>query len=253
MHSPPPFPPQGIHGWLAVHCDSQTVLSSYQPEEWFPLASVAKLVLAAVVVEAIRKGGLLWDSLVSDVQFDPKENGHLLYPHLAGTSPLDLRDVVEVMIACHDHHCANAVARELGGWEMVVEQVNALFPHIRIDQNPRDVERNCARLDGMVALLMKIVSGYRNEPSLWKPILAGLARQEDKVQALPSHEVFNLTGGLPNAVIDTGILRGCTSQDQIVYVIAGKHLIDRSVSQASDVALAEMLVSFYESSLSYDS
>jgi beta-lactamase class A len=250
MQSPPSFPQQGVHGWLVIRCDDQTVIAAHNAEEWFPLASAGKLVLAAVVVEVIQNGELRWDSLVPDVHFDPKENSHLLYPHLQGSFPLELRDVLEVMIACHDQQCANAIARELGGWDKVHEQVSLLFPHTRIDRNPRDMDRNCARLDHVAALLMKIVSGFRNEPLLWKPILAGMARQEDKVQFLPPHQVFNLTGGLPTAVIDAGFLRGFTSPDQVVYVLAGKHLEERSVSQASDVALAEMLCGFYESSKS---
>jgi hypothetical protein len=230
----------GTFGWIITDAKTGDTVSAHNPEEFFPLASAAKLAIGAVVAEAVRTHELSWGQLLQNVVFDPKENSDELYPYLKGRTEQELHDVAEVMIACHDHACATALAGLFGGWEALQTRVGALFPGIRIDQNPRDLERNGAPLNALMQLLQRVSNGFQQEPVIWKPLLAGLFRHPYKTEGIPEHQQYNLTGGLPTAALDLGMA------GPLLYVIAGKQITNRA---ETDPVMSELLIHHFSQSI----
>lgn len=218
----------------------------YQSDLMLPLASAAKLVIASMAVDAVKRGEVTWDTIVPNVEFDKNEDSHILYPHLQGITELELRDVVEVMIACHDQNLAQAVVSLFGGWFSIQSRIARRYLDIRVHRNPQDIEKNAGRLDVLMQIVRDAVLGYRKNPALWRPMIAGMVRHRDKPQGITSYHVANMTGGLPNVTIDIGILGNINDDNALIYAVAGKNLPDRSFYQSADETLAEMVRLMYD-------
>lgn len=54
-----------------------------------------------------------------------------------------------------------------------------------------------------------------------------------------------MTGGLPNALVDVGVLGNPMSGDYLVYAIAGRDLTDRGVTQEADDVTCELIQKLY--------
>jgi hypothetical protein len=238
---------KGEFGLIARDLASGTQIVSIQENTSFPLASAAKLAMGFAVSDKVKKGEIQWGDKQSDIQFDPKEDSEELYPHFQGLEELELGHLVEVMIACHDNFLAKRIARHLGGWSVVNNQLQTYYPQICINENPRDMDKNIGNLEAMAQLLYEIVQGYRQNASLWHPIIAGMVRQNYKTNGIPSHHLANMTGGLSSALVDIGILGCITKNDSLLYIVAGKNLPDRSVHRDADEAVAEIIRSLYKS------
>jgi len=222
-------------------------LISEQASTQFPLACVSKVAVGCAAVQHVLDGMLYWEQSISESVFDPKEDSADVYPHLQGLAQYEIRDVVEVMIACHDGKCANSVANLIGGWGVVQTNINHKHSRIHVNQNARDEERNSAELKEIVSLFQDIVKDYCRTPALWKPVISGLVRQQDKTAGIPRNRLMNMTGGLPTAMIDVGVMGSISDGNYVVYGIAGKNLPDRSSTSITDDAIAEALRELYTS------
>ena|GEM_PF-6191000 len=56
---------------------------------------------------------------------------------------------------------------------------------------------------------------------------------------------WNMTGGLPHALIDVGLLGDSASGEYILYGLAAKDLSDRALSAVMDQSLADVLRELY--------
>jgi hypothetical protein len=169
-----------------------------------------------------------------------------LYPHLQGLQELELRDVIEVMLACHDGQLAQAAVSMFGGWFSIQSRIARRYLDIRVHKDPRDTERNAGRLDVLMQIVRDSVLGYRKNPALWRPMIAGLVRQRDKPRGLPAYQIANMTGGLPNATVHVGILGNIQDDNALIYAVAGKNLPDRSFYATADQAFDEMIRVMYD-------
>ncbi|MHB1682334.1 MAG: serine hydrolase [Bacilli bacterium] len=194
----------GCVGWIVLDADGRQ-LGEWNADEQFPLASAAKLAIGEAIASKVEARELTWDTQIFGLVFDPREDSHVLYPHLQGQRQYTLRRVVEVMIACHDQSCANAIANRVGGWRELSHSIACLAPAIHVDSEPRSESRNIGRLDAMVGLVQRAITGFQTNCELWEPIVAGLVRQADKTAGIPSYRQWNMTGGLPHALIDVGL------------------------------------------------
>ncbi|MDP9380022.1 MAG: class A beta-lactamase-related serine hydrolase [Chloroflexota bacterium] len=215
----------GSLGVLAMSVPDGRTLSSLHEDESFPLASAAKLAIGWAAADAVRGGKVRWHTLVRGLELDPNdEGGRELYPHIFGQTELELREVVEVMIGALDHYYAMAVARQLGGWDAVQRRISDAYPGVRVHMNPYDPEQNSGQLTDVVRLARDVAAGYRKEPRLWRPVVAGLVRQQYKADDIPPHHVLNVQGGLGDAVIDTGLLGDIASPNLLAYAVAVKRI-----------------------------
>ncbi|OFW79268.1 MAG: hypothetical protein A2201_07275 [Alicyclobacillus sp. RIFOXYA1_FULL_53_8] len=237
-------PLQGDFGLYVLDSNGDVLLSE-QASTRFPLASAAKVAVGWAITQRVLDGTLDWQQKISELVFDPKEDSADVYPHLQGLHEYELRDVVEVMIACHDGNCANGLANLIGGWGVVQSDIAQKYPRVSVHQAARDEERNSAELAEMVRMVQEIVKSYPRTPSLWKPVLAGLVRQQDKTDDIPRHRLMNMTGGLATAMIDVGVMGSIHDGNYIVYGIAGKNLADRASAPTTDEAFAEVLRQLY--------
>ncbi len=234
----------GSVGVVAIHSNRGPILSVGEAN-WYPLASSAKVAIGAVVATQVQVGAVTWDTRIDDLTLDRNEDSYILYPHLQSLNSYTLRDATEIMIACHDHVCANAIANLLGGWDSLQWLVNETWPNIHVAKNPRSVSENTGQLRAMAELMTTIGSGYRKDLELWRPVVSGLVRQADKTEGIPVQGQWNLTGGLPNALMDVGILGDFSASNYVTYAVAGKGLLDRSIAYGADNLLAQVIFELY--------
>ncbi len=149
------------------------------------------------------------------------------------------------MIACHDHSCANAIANRVGGWRELSHSISCLAPDIQVDSGPRSESRNIGRLDAMVGLVQRAITGFQTNSELWEPVVAGLVRQADKTEGIPPYRQWNMTGGLPHALIDVGLIGDIASGEYLLYGVAAKDLPDRTASAVMDQSLADAIRELY--------
>lgn len=230
MNTPSPFSNAASAGAtvgiMAVSVKDGRPLGSLEERTWFPLASAAKLVVGCLAVDAVRIGNLRWDTQLSGLEMDENEPGVELYPHLKGQHELELRDVVEVMIAGLDHSYAVAVVERLGGWEALVRRLRDLYPRIKVSSDPTDHERNAGRLDAVASLVRSVALGHREDARLWRPVIAGLVRQRYKADGIPEYHLLNIQGGLDDALIDIGLLGDISTDNLVAYAVAAKAVAD---------------------------
>ncbi len=234
----------GFVGWIVLDADGREQ-GEWNAGEQFPLACAAKLAIGAAIAAKVETRELTWDERISDLVFDPREDSHVLYPHLQGQRQYTLRRTVEVMIACHDQSCANAIANRVGGWRDLSHSILLLYPAIHVDSEPRNESRNSGRLDAMVGLVQRAITGFQTNSELWEPVVAGLVRQADKTAGIPSYRQWNMTGGLPHALIDVGLIGDIASGEYLLYGMAAKDLPDRTASAVTDQSLADVLRELY--------
>ena len=217
----------GAFGAVALSVGDGRVLSSLNEDQWFPLASAGKLAVGWGAVDAVRRSKVRWRTLLQGLELDPEAGAWELYPHMMGQTELELREVVEVMIGGLDHYYAMAVARQVGGWEHLQERLSGAYPQIRVNKNPYDPVENVARLDAAARLARDVALGYREEPRLWRPVVAGMVRQQFKADEIPPHRVLNVQGGLGDAAIDVGLLGDIWGDDLVAYAVAVKRMPGR--------------------------
>lgn len=235
---------QGTIGVIVRTPESEDLVN-HQARELFPLASTAKVALGAVIASIVMSGDLSWDLPIVGLVLDSKEDSHILYPHLRYLSELKLRHVVEIMIACHDHHCAEAVSEVLGGWKAAENRASELFRGIKMSPNPRDETNNVGRLDALANVIEYLVNGYHSDHMVFEPVIAGLVRMADKTPGIPSHHQWNMTGGLPHALLNVGVLGDPMTGSYLVYGVAGRDLVARDLTQEADDLTADFLQALY--------
>ncbi|MGE7886978.1 serine hydrolase [Bacillus cereus] len=220
------------------------IVASYNSELNIPLASAAKLVIGFVVTKMVKENKHNWNDILHHITFNPNEDSAQLYPHLQGRTALALSKAVEVMIACHDSYIAQSVVMHCGGWDAVKMYAKTYFSKIHIQENARD-EKNVGELNEVLALLIQIFQGYKSEPELWEPIISGMVRQQGEYEEIPYHHLAHMTGGLPTATINIGII-GMFNEFPFLYVIGGKDLPSRRENNEVDEAFAVALECIYK-------
>jgi len=235
---------EGIAGFTVLSFSGEG-LASLNAQEFFPLASTAKVVIGATVAQEVEAGRLQWDQEITGLNLSPDEDSRFLYPHLQNRDRYTLRDVVEVMIACHDQNCASKIAEEFGGWNELQRLIRKSDFNVQINEDPANELLNIGTLHAVVKRVVQILDGFRKNPVAWQPVVSGLVRQSDKTAGIPAHCQWNMTGGLPNAMIDVGILGDFATQEFVFYGIAGKGLLDRRTSTRADEAAGFVLRRLY--------
>ncbi|MEK4485094.1 serine hydrolase [Psychrobacillus sp. FSL H8-0484] len=234
----------GTIGILIYSSEKQKIVSEYNREMSFPLASAAKVAVGFSIAKCVEDKLFKWNDIVEDVNFNPNEDSKELFPHFQQRSTLSLREAVEVMIACHDSLVANSIVQKCGGWEKVNNKIKSYFQNINITQNPRNLE-NSGKLSQVFELLLLIFEGYRLSPDLWAPIINGLVRQRGDIDGIPTHFLNHMSGGLDNVVVDIGIL-GDLNHYPLLYVLGAKNLPNRSNFQFSDEKIIEAMKLLYQ-------
>ncbi|WLD93382.1 serine hydrolase [Alkalihalobacillus sp. AL-G] len=235
----------GQAGVIVFDTETKQVINSYKPELIVPLASAAKIGVGYCVAKWVEAGSVKWTELLEDIQFNPEEDSHLLYPHFQGRESLLLQDAVEVMIACHDSVVADRIVDHCGGWKRIDQEVRARFTNLHISQDPQDEERNVAELNDLLKLISVIYEGFEENPQLWTPILNGMVRQQGDSQGIPAHHLTHMTGGLPSVIIDVGVI-GSFHENPLLYVIGAKDLPSRFEYTEADEKVMEVLGLIYE-------
>ncbi|EMI9089578.1 MULTISPECIES: serine hydrolase [Bacillus] len=223
---------------------SNRIVASYNSELNIPLASAAKVVIGFVVAQMVKENKCNWNDILHHVKFNPHEDSAQLYPHLQGRSTLTLSKAVEVMIACHDSYVAQSVVMYCGGWDIVQMYAQTHFSKIHIQENARD-EKNVGELNEVLSLLVQIFQGYKSEAELWEPIISGMVRQQGDYEGIHSYHLAHMTGGLPTATINIGII-GMFNEFPFLYVIGGKDLPNRRGNKEVDEAFAVALKYIYK-------
>ncbi|WP_342714630.1 serine hydrolase [Bacillus paramycoides] len=236
----------GQVGLVVSSTKYDNIIASYNNDLYVPLASAAKVVIgfAVAVANMVKEKQISWDHILHQITFNPKEDSAQLYPHLQGRDTLSVSKAVEVMIACHDSYIAKAIVLHCGGWDAIREYVSMYFPNIHVQENPRD-EQNVGELNEIHSLLVQIFRGYKTEPELWEPIINGMVRQQGEYEGIPHNHLAHMTGGLPKAIINIGIL-GVFNEFPLLYVIAGEDLPNRSENKEIDEVFAVALKYIYE-------
>ncbi|PFM14740.1 hypothetical protein COC45_23890 [Bacillus cereus] len=214
---------------------SNRIVASYNSELNIPLASAAKVVIGFVVAQMVKENKCNWNDILHHVKFNP---------HLQGRSTLTLSKAVEVMIACHDSYVAQSVVMYCGGWDIVQMYAQTHFSKIHIQENARD-EKNVGELNEVLSLLVQIFQGYKSEAELWEPIISGMVRQQGDYEGIHSYHLAHMTGGLPTATINIGII-GMFNEFPFLYVIGGKDLPNRRGNKEVDEAFAVALKYIYK-------
>ncbi|EJR54966.1 hypothetical protein IIM_01906 [Bacillus cereus VD107] len=191
----------------------------------------------------VKDKQISWNDILHHIKFNPNEDSAQLYPHLQGRNIFSLSKAVEMMIACHDSYIAQSIVMHCGGWDTVREYVSTYFTKIHIQDNPRD-EQNVGELNQIHSLLVHIFQGYKSEPELWEPIINGMVRQQGDYEGIPYYHIAHMTGGLPTATINIGIM-GMFHEFPFVYVIGGKDLPDRFNNKMVDETITEALKCLY--------
>ncbi|MES5955387.1 class A beta-lactamase-related serine hydrolase [Bacillus fungorum] len=223
---------------------SNRIIASYNSELNIPLASAAKVAIGFVVAQMVKENKHNWNDILHHVKFNPHEDSAQLYPHLQGRSTLTLSKAVEVMIACHDSYVAQSVVMHCGGWDAVKTYAQTYFSKIHIQENARD-EKNAGELNEVLSLLVQIFQGYKSEAELWEPIISGMVRQQGEYEGVHSYHLAHMTGGLPTATINIGII-GMFNEFPFLYVIGGKDLPSRRENKEVDEAFAVVLKYIYK-------
>ena len=223
---------------------SNRIVASYNSELNIPLASAAKVVIGFVVAQMVKENKCNWNDILHHVKFNPHEDSAQLYPHLQGRRTLTLSKAVEVMIACHDSYVAQSVVMYCGGWDIVQMYAQTHFSKIHIQENARD-EKNVGELNEVLSLLVQIFQGYKSEAELWEPIISGMVRQQGDYEGIHSYHLAHMTGGLPTATINIGII-GMFNEFPFLYVIGGKDLPNRRGNKEVDEAFAVALKYIYK-------
>jgi Beta-lactamase enzyme family len=234
----------GVFGVIAQTPHSEYMLN-HRSAEYFPLASTAKVALGVYIASLVENGELSWNLTIKGLTLNQKEDSNVIYPHLQHVPELPLRHVVEIMIACHDHHCANAVADMLGGWDTANKLISNKFPGIKINQNARDEENNVGQLDALLGVFQYVIDGYRANRKQFEPVIAGLVRMADKTQGIPPQHQWNMTGGLPNALLNVGVLGNPMSGSYLMYIVAGRDLENRELTQDADNLTSDFIRTLY--------
>ncbi|EJQ13764.1 hypothetical protein IE3_02663 [Bacillus cereus BAG3X2-1] len=131
-----------------------------------------------------------------------------------------------------------------GGWDTIREYVSTYFSKIHIQENPRD-EQNVGELNQVHSLLVHIFQGYKSEPELWEPIINGMVRQQGEYENIPYYHLAHMTGGLPTATINIGII-GMFHEFPFLYVIGGRDLPNRFDNKEVDETILEALKCLYK-------
>ncbi|TCW57975.1 beta-lactamase family protein [Bacillus thuringiensis] len=131
-----------------------------------------------------------------------------------------------------------------GGWDSIRKYVSTYFSKIYVQENPRD-EQNVGELNQVHSLLVHIFRGYKSEPELWEPIINGMVMQQGEYEGIPYYHVAHMTGGLPTAIINIGII-GVFNEFPVLYVIGRKDLPYRSENNEIDEVFAESLKYIYK-------
>ncbi|MCU5707468.1 class A beta-lactamase-related serine hydrolase [Bacillus wiedmannii] len=236
---------QSDHVGITIYSTkSNRIVASYNGELNIPLASVAKVVIGFVVAQMVKENKCHWNDILQHVKFNPKEDSAQLYPHLQGRRTLTLSKAVEVMIACHDSYVAQSVVMYCGGWDVVKMYAQTYFSKIHIQEDARD-EKNVGELNEVLSLLVHIFQGYKSEAELWEPIINGMVRQQGEYEGIPYYHIAHMTGGLPTAIINIGII-GVFNEFPVLYVIGGKDLPNRSENKEIDEVFAVSLKYIYK-------
>ncbi|MED1510905.1 serine hydrolase [Bacillus proteolyticus] len=223
---------------------NERIVASYNSEIYIPLASAAKVVIGFVAAQMVKGNKRNWNDILHHIKFHPHEDSAQLYPHLHGRSTLTLSKAVEVMIACHDSYIAQSIVMHCGGWDTIREYVSTNFSKIHIQENPKD-EKNIGELKQVLSLLLHIFQGYKSAPELWEPIISGMVRQQGEYEGIPYYHLAHMTGGLPTATINIGII-GMFHEFPFLYVIGGKDLPNRFHNKEVDETVTTALKYIYK-------
>ncbi|HDR4763783.1 TPA: serine hydrolase [Bacillus thuringiensis] len=234
----------GQVGVIVSSTKFEDIIASYNNELYVPLASAAKVAIGFAVANMVKNKQISWNDMLHQIKFNPKEDSAQLYPHLQGRDTISLSKAVEVMIACHDSYIAKAIVLHCGGWDTIRKHVSTYFPNIHVQENPRD-EQNVGELNEIHSLLVQIFRGYKTKPELWEPIINGMVRQQGEYEGIPYYHIAHMTGGLPTAIINIGII-GVFNEFPVLYVIGGKDLPNRSENKEIDEVFAVSLKYIYK-------
>ncbi|WP_410982810.1 serine hydrolase [Bacillus cereus] len=234
----------GQVGIVVYSAESQNIVALYNDDVVVPLASVAKIAIGFAVAKMIEEKQVRWSDEIDNIAFSHKEDSKEIYPHLQGRTVLTLRNAVEVMIACHDNFIAQSVVSFCGGWEEVNKRIQSSFSKINITKDPRDA-KNVGKLKQVLKLLIRIFQGYESNPVLWEPIINGMVRQQGNYEGILNYHLTHMTGGLPTAFINIGIL-GTFHENPLLYVIGGMDLPNRYENQEVDSKIIEVLRCLYK-------
>lgn len=222
----------------------KSIICSVNEDLFIPLASAAKVAIAYGIAKFVEAGTLHWNDIVKDIQMNPKEDSKEIYPHFQNRNSLQLREAVEVMIACHDSFVANSIVQFCGGWEVINREIQSYFPKINITQDPTDFN-NSGRLIEVFKLIHAIYVGYDTVPELWTPVVNGLVRQQGNIQGIPTNHINHMTGGLKDVIVDIGVL-GEFSNNPFVYVLGAKNLENRYEHTLADEKIVEAMKLLYD-------
>ncbi|TXR60869.1 hypothetical protein DM800_23590 [Bacillus sp. AY18-3] len=234
----------GQVGVIVSSTKFEDIIASYNNELYVPLASAAKVAIGFAVANMVKNKQISWNDMLHQIKFNPKEDSAQLYPHLQGRDTISLCKAVEVMIACHDSYIAKTIVLHCGGWDTIRKYVSTYFPKIHVQENPRD-EQNIGELNQVHSLLVHIFRGYKSEPELWEPVINGMVRQQGEYEGIPYYHIAHMTGGLPTAIINIGII-GVFNEFPVLYVIGGKDLPIRSENKEIDEVFAISLKYIYK-------
>ncbi|WP_261134822.1 class A beta-lactamase-related serine hydrolase [Bacillus sp. Marseille-Q3570] len=231
-------------GMIIYSTDKREKISVYNSDITVPLASAAKVAVGFCIAYWVEEKLCNWDDIVCDVSFDPHEDSLIVYPHIQHRDSLQLREAVEVMIACHDSLVANSIVQMYGGWDKVSQSINSYFPNINVKQDPLDLD-NKGSINQIFELMLLIYQRYKNNPELLSPIMNGLVRQRGEIEGIPNHLLNHMTGGLENAIVNIGIL-GYLNQNPLIYVLGANNLPNRYNSQVADEIIIDTIKSLYK-------
>ncbi|AYF06878.1 MULTISPECIES: serine hydrolase [Bacillus] len=234
----------GQLGVIVYSTKYDNIIASYNNELYVPLASAAKLAIGFAVANMIKEKQISWNDILHQIKFNPKGDSAQLYPHLQGRDTLTLSKAVEVMIACHDSYIAQSIVMHCGGWGFIRKYVSTYFSKIHVQENPID-EQNVGELNQVHSLLVHIFKCYKSNPELWEPIIKGMVRQQGEYEGIPYYHIAHMTGGLPTAIINIGIM-GKFQEFPLLYVIGGKDLPNRFDNNEVDETVISALKCIYK-------
>ncbi|MEI5907918.1 serine hydrolase [Bacillus spongiae] len=233
----------GDYGAVVYSIKDNKQLFSQNSNMVVPLASAGKLLIGLAIAKWVKGGQVLWNTTVPSIFFDPHEDSSIVYPHLQGRESLSLEEAVEVMIACHDNAVAKRVVDFLGGWEKIHKKIQEDYPTIHLLANPRD-PKNEGSIHDLFHALMEIYRGYKNSPDIFSPIITGMVRQQEAIEEIPKQHLAHMTGGLPDFILDMGVLGEFTKQP-LLYVLVGNQVPNRSKCAESDQIMENSLRELY--------
>ncbi|MGG5737146.1 MULTISPECIES: serine hydrolase [Bacillus cereus group] len=234
----------GQVGILVYSTKNGNIVATHNDELYVPLASAAKVAIGFAVAKMVKDKLISWSDKLHHIKYNPNEDSAQLYPHLQDRATLTLSKAVEVMVACHDSYIAQSIVMHCGGWDTIREYVSTNFSKIHIQENPKD-EKNIGELKQVLSLLLHIFQGHKSAPELWEPIISGMVRQQGDYESIPYYHLAHMTGGLPTATINIGII-GMFHEFPFLYVIGGKDLPNRFNNKMVDETITEALKCLYK-------